>query len=315
MVRSCHPYVISHREDNASGNEGIDPSPCEGANREALDLPTTVRAGSEEGRKDRTPHMTNPSKASERKGNVGRKREKADPLAPQEELRGLPLFASVVAHEIRNPLSSVKIALQTVERHGKIGVKDGTRLRIALREVATIEKVLTDVLEWARPGELQRERSRPSEIAVAAVEKFGQHYEGRSVEVSLTRDTEERCITVDRSRVTNALVELLANAADASSPSSPIRLSVFCAEDSVSFAVEDEGNGFAPEAAERAFDPFFSTKARGVGLGLPRAQAAARNHGGEVLLQARTEGGVRAILSLSAPSDRNHGRAAATRKA
>src|SRR4051812_4895715 len=71
-----------------------------------------------------------------------------------DDLRGLPLFAAVVAHEIRNPLSAVKIALQTVERHGDIEAKDATRLRIALREVATIEKVLTSVLDWARPGEL-----------------------------------------------------------------------------------------------------------------------------------------------------------------
>lgn len=86
-----------------------------------------------------------------------------DPRPPPEPQRAdgidqlglLPRFASVIAHELRNPLSAVKIALQTLERHADLPVKDGTRLRIALREVATIDRVLSEVLDWARPAKLE----------------------------------------------------------------------------------------------------------------------------------------------------------------
>src|SRR5580658_6612032 len=103
----------------------------------------------------------------------GRRRRRLHPAPSDglEDLRGLPLFAAVVAHELRNPLSAVKIALQTLERHAALPPKDDTRLRIALREVATIERVLTDVVDWATPAQVRLESVEVREIVDGAISR------------------------------------------------------------------------------------------------------------------------------------------------
>jgi len=223
------------------------------------------------------------------------------PAAPSdglEELKGLPLFAAVVAHELRNPLSAVKIALQTLERHGALPAKDGTRLRIALREVATIERVLTDVLDWARPADIQAEPTPVAEIVSGAIVRAQPSIETASVKVEWDVPANLAPVAADRSRLSEALAELVRNAADASAQRGVVRITVIQNERSTAFTVTDEGSGLSADDCLRAFDPFFSRRARGIGLGLPRARDIARHHGGEVTLEQRLAGGARATLRL-----------------
>lgn len=218
-----------------------------------------------------------------------------------EDLKGLPLFAAVVAHELRNPLSAVKIALQTLERHAALPTKDGTRLRIALREVGTIERVLTDMLDWARPGEIALEQTTPNAIVETA--RLGVQpaldESGVNIETNIAGPLEP--VTADRARLAEALGELLRNAADVSRPGGTIRITVTRNESAVLFTVTDEGDGLSDEDCVRAFDPFFSRRARGVGLGLPRALEIVRRHGGSIALERRLTGGARATIRLPVP--------------
>jgi two-component system sensor histidine kinase HydH len=215
-----------------------------------------------------------------------------------EDLKGLPLFAAVVAHELRNPLSAVKIALQTLERHASLPTKDGTRLRIALREVGTIERVLTDMLDWARPGEVALEPAPAESIVETACHLAQPAIDEAGVGVEMNIPSPLAPILADRVRLGEALAELLRNAADASRRSGTVRITVTRQESVILFTVTDEGAGLSEEDCARAFDPFFSRRARGVGLGLPRAQEIVRRHGGSMSLERRLTGGARAIIRL-----------------
>lgn len=216
----------------------------------------------------------------------------AEPAVPGlEDSTGLPLFAAAIAHEIRNPLSAVKIALQTVERQSRIPANDATRLRIALREVATIEHVLSDVLDWARPSEPAVVDILASAVLRTAAQPYLERLETHPVEASLR-------LRVDEGRVVAAIAELLRNAVDASPPSSAAVVRTEVRGETLAIVVENQGPPLVVDQCRRAFDPFFTTKARGIGLGLPRARQAARAHGGDVTLEPRDGGGARATLLL-----------------
>jgi two-component system sensor histidine kinase HydH len=207
-----------------------------------------------------------------------------------------------VAHELRNPLSAVKIALQTLERHAALPPKDDTRLRIALREVATIERVLTDVVDWATPAPVRLERVEAREIVDGAISRAATALEnaGARVECDIPAVAP---VHADRAHLPEALAELLRNAADASQPGGVVRVTVTQNERGTTFTVTDEGTSLSDEDCKRAFDPFFSRRARGIGLGLPRAKETVGRHGGEVTLNRRLAGGARATIRLPHGSD------------
>jgi two-component system sensor histidine kinase HydH len=230
----------------------------------------------------------------------GRRRRQLHPAPSDglEDLRGLPLFAAVVAHELRNPLSAVKIALQTLERHAALPPKDDTRLRIALREVATIERVLTDVVDWARPPEMRLEKVEVREIVECALGRAAPTVESTGVRVETDVPPGAAAVQADRTHLSEALTELLRNAAEASQRGGVVRITVTQNERETLFTVTDEGRSLSDEDCQRAFDPFFSRRARGIGLGLPRARETAYRHGGDITLSRRLAGGARATLRL-----------------
>lgn len=207
-----------------------------------------------------------------------------------------PRFASVVAHELRNPLSAVKIALQTVGHGETLAAKDATRLRIALREVGTIERVLELVLEWARPSQLT-----PVDTTLDAVVELVEasiHEALDQCGTALEVEVEAARVSVDAPRVAFAVSELVRNAAFASPQGDPVHLRCATEQGGLVFEIRDSGPGLGEEALARAFEPFWSGRARGVGLGLAVARDVARRHGGDLTIENATPRGCVARLTL-----------------
>lgn len=224
-------------------------------------------------------------------------RHPQDEDGPQATLP--PRFASVVAHELRNPLSAVKIALQTVGHGAALGAKDATRLSIALREVGTIERVLDLVLEWARPSALAREPASVEDLLKRVAGAVADAVEETGALVDVAADPTVVRVFADADRLALALSELVRNAVLAGTRGTPVRLRCERVADHVVFEVTNHGQGLTSEELERAFDAFWSGRARGVGLGLTVAREVARRHGGDVFL-SRTPTGSVARLTISA---------------
>lgn len=215
-------------------------------------------------------------------------------------------FASVVAHELRNPLSAVKIALQTVGRGEALPDKDATRLDIALREVGTIERVLDLILEWARPSDLLVEDATTGDV-LRQISLFATDaLDERGVSLEVAADDTSDTLCVDVVRLAFAVSELVRNAAFAAPPEAVVRLQCLREANDVVFVVSDHGSGLASEDIERAFEPFWSKSARGVGLGLTVARDVCNRHGGTLVLAEPPDGGC--VARLSVP-DGKHSRA------
>lgn len=211
--------------------------------------------------------------------------------------RALPeRFASVVAHEMRNPLSAVRIALQTVGHGETVSEKDMRRLNIALREVGTLERVLDLVLEWARPSAHTPARVTAQTLVDAATERAQDALEATGVVVEST--CTPITLHVDAHRVAQALSELIRNGALAAPAGSRVSVLQTATEAGVFFDVTNEGAVLDEAALSRAFEPFWSGRPRGVGLGLTVANSTATLLGGSITLHPEPQGGCTARLLL-----------------
>ena len=205
----------------------------------------------------------------------------------------LARFASLVAHEVRNPLSAVKIALQTLERHGTLAQNDLRRTSIALREVLNIELLLNEVLEFARPPSLSLvpgDPRTPVEEAVAGVE-----IEWSPRGVSFVRKLPERMAphVLDPVRVRTAVKILCRQAAVAAEEAGGAAVEVTLHErgEGWELTVADPGRTLPVELRQHAFVPFTPQRARGSGLGLAVVARIAREHKGDARIDERPGGG------------------------
>jgi len=195
----------------------------------------------------------------------------------------LARFASLVAHEIRNPLSAVKIALQTLERHGTLGSNDLRRTSIALREVLNIELLLHEVLEFARPPSLSLVPGDPRSPVREAVEGVESEWSSRGVSFAVEVPDRLPPFPLDPVRVRTAVKILCRQAAVAAEEvgGGRVEVSVVAAPPGWELTVGDPGHPVPLELREKAFVPFTPNRARGTGLGLAVVARIAREHRGE----------------------------------
>ncbi|MBF0332248.1 MAG: HAMP domain-containing protein [Alphaproteobacteria bacterium] len=222
--------------------------------------------------------------------------------AKNEEQAALGHMATMIAHDVRNALSSVKMNLRILaEQNCQPGCDENCR--IGLRQVAYMESVLDDMLAFAQPHELRLDWIDMGEAIRTAL-------------VSMLPETRQKQITViegkglsslpkllgDRTKLLRALQNLLANAAQAMSTGGTLAVMagsvLHDSSPAVEIVIADDGDGVPPEAAGRVFEPFFTTRAKGTGLGLAIVQRIVRAHGGTVELAPRTGGGTEARVVL-----------------
>lgn len=214
-------------------------------------------------------------------------------------------FTNVIGHELRNPLSSVKIALQSLDRQSTLATKDSNRVRIALREVGNLERLLSEMLEWANPKPLDLQATSAGAIADLAANSTRTLFETHRLQLVMRGDL-GLPLCADLPAAARALSELLRNAAQTSPEDGEVLLEVSRQERPggdlttvrVHFSVRDTGPGIAKADLQHIFEPYHSRRARGIGLGLPRARNIARLHGGDVHVEPHPQGGTRATLVL-----------------
>jgi two-component system sensor histidine kinase HydH len=233
-------------------------------------------------------------------------------MARTANLATLGQMAATVAHELRNPLSSIKGAAQLLLREceGACGDKAGMLrdfLNIVVEEVNGLGRLTTDLLEFARPTPPERAPHDLIEVVRAEVAFLRSELE----EIGVSSVCEEfeapapATAVVDASQVGQALRNLLLNAAQAAVPraeSVPAEVTVrLCRSGNCyEIAVEDNGPGVPAEVRLRLWEPFFTTKARGSGLGLAQVRRVIEAHGGGVGVGDIPGGGARFTLSLPA---------------
>jgi signal transduction histidine kinase len=227
-------------------------------------------------------------------------------MAHQVQRRDAKLkeLSASVAHEIRNPLNSIKLLIallgeQLQEQQGSAHPKTLDTLHY---EIGKLNRFLTEFLTYSRSVTLVRDEVAPSDLAQAAVDMARAEAEERGIEIIVTVGTALPNLLVDRDRLEQSLLNILLNAVHACSAGGRVELRVERSGEGqgVEFIVEDTGPGIPGEVMDRLFEPFFTTKDTGTGLGLSNAEKIVKSHGGVILVENMASGGARFILRLPA---------------
>ncbi|MFN8543432.1 MAG: ATP-binding protein [Candidatus Binatia bacterium] len=237
-----------------------------------------------------------------------------DLLARADRLAMIGTLAAGVAHEIRNPLVSVRTFLQLLpEREADEEFR--TKFRdLTLAETERIANLLNDLLAFARPtvtepelGDLNALVSQTTRLLEAEARKTG-------IPVTCELAMELPLILMDEAQVKQVLMNVVLNAVEATGARGRVEVSTDVQEDREGrwavVAVSDEGAGISPDQAARIFDPFFSTKGTGSGLGLFIANRIMTAHGGRIRVTPRPAGGTVFRLLFPLGEEPGHARTA-----
>lgn len=214
-------------------------------------------------------------------------------------MRSIDALGARVAHEIKNPLASVK-GLASLLSEGEPDERRARRFAVLLGEVARIEQILADYLSFTRPLEPPRPAPvRLDELIAQALETVDARAEQQGA--ALLADGSRVEILADRPRLLEALLNLLTNALEAGAT----RVTVRWRRDAERAVIEvrDDGRGMTPDALARLGTPYESSRPGGTGLGVALARAAARQHGGELTYSSQPGQGTTAHMELPSISD------------
>jgi len=225
-------------------------------------------------------------------------REAQEQLVRKEKLAVLGKLAGGVGHELRNPLGAIKNAayfLNMVLENPEPDVKE--TLEIMNKEVTRSEDILSSLLDFARPTILTLRKVRINDVIAEAVTRSP-----IPENITLTRNPDDTLsdIMADPDKLLQVFTNLITNACQAMPDGGSLTITIISpAEDRVSVSVSDTGPGISEENMKRLFEPLFSTKAKGIGLGLVVTKAIIEAHQGSI--DVRSESGKGTTFTVTLP--------------
>jgi signal transduction histidine kinase len=218
-----------------------------------------------------------------------------------ERLSALGQFAAGIAHELRNPLGTIRMRTQMWQRSTDAEAAKRSSA-VILEEIDRLDTIISRLLYFARPIQLQLQSVLLDDLCAVTASTWAEKEAAKGMQI-ICKATSRRMVTADRGRLLQVLDNLMENAVYSASHSSTqggsVTISTKLDAEFVRIDIKDNGRGFTPAALRHAMDPFYTTKDTGTGLGLSISFEIVRAHGGELLL-ANCEGGG-AVASLRLP--------------
>ncbi|WP_018990296.1 sensor histidine kinase [Aromatoleum toluclasticum] len=218
-----------------------------------------------------------------------------------ERLAAMGEMVAGLAHQLRTPLAAALLYTGNLKQ-AELAPADRTRVADrAIERLRYLERLIRDMLLFARGDSLGRQRFGVCELAGELVHTLEPLARARQVDFSSTCDCGDATLLGDRKALGGAITNLLENAIQATEAGGAVDLSATLEGDTVFFRIRDNGRGIEPAHQARLFDPFFTTRADGTGLGLAIARGVARAHGGDIAVESSPGKGAMFILSLPLP--------------
>jgi PAS domain S-box-containing protein len=240
--------------------------------------------------------------------DVTQERDTADERVESERLNAILMLAAGVAHEIGNPLNSLTIHLQLMDRElRKLPEESRASLQelldVARGEITRLDQILSQFLKAIRPSLPAFERYSLPEIVSETLETLAAEIQDRKVVVEMEPAENLPSVWVDRAQVQQAVFNIVHNAVQAMAGGGVLRISFTTEDRLVGVVFQDTGGGIPADKMGGLFEPFRSTKANGNGMGLMIVQRIVRDHGGTILIDS-LPGGTRIQLNFQREDQR-----------
>lgn len=220
-----------------------------------------------------------------------------------ERLNALTLLAAGVAHEIGNPLNSLHIHLQLMERSVQ-KLKNGSKgelqqsIDVARSEVDRLDSIVTQFLRAIRPSRPQLRPENLNLLIEDAVRFFAPEMQDREIVVEQELRSDLPLLQVDRDQMKQAFYNVIKNSLEAMNRRGMLRIQTDLDDTNVLIRFADTGGGMSAENLSRVFEPYFTTKPTGTGLGLLIVRRIVREHGGELSIQSTQSKGLAVTIRL-----------------
>ena len=240
--------------------------------------------------------------------DVTKDREQSAAALESERLNAVMLLAAGVAHEIGNPLNSLNIHLQLLDRElAYLPQTDRDNLQelvsVARGEVSRLDQIITQFLGAVRPTEPKMEPTSLAQLVRDTLAVMKQEADDRGVWIEIEAAAGLPPAEVDKGQLRQAFFNIAKNALQAMGKGGLLRVRVAAEEQWFTVTFTDTGSGITPENLRRIFEPYHTTKAGGTGLGLMIVQRIIQDHGGHIGID--TEPGKGTTFTLALPRDRN----------
>jgi len=218
-----------------------------------------------------------------------------------ERLAALGSLAAGVAHEIRNPLSSIKGFAQFFLKKNPPGTTDHKYSEVMIQEVERLDRVIANLLDYANPKEPAQEQTALADIINRSIALITDDAKAKKVDVTVEIEENIPPVKVDRDQITQVLLNIALNGLDAMKQGGKLAIRCFMDDERkfVIIEVEDTGHGIPEEELPRIFNPFYTTKKTGTGLGLAIAHRIVENHKGT--LSVKDTGGSGTTFRITVP--------------
>jgi signal transduction histidine kinase len=217
-------------------------------------------------------------------------------LRRADRLSAIGQLAAGLAHEIRNPLASIDGAAEVLSTSAGDGVRAET-VGIIRKECGRLNRLLTSLLDFARPRRPERRLVDVGEVLQSVVDLI-RHSAGKNIQFESEVAAAVPPLECDREQLTQVVLNLAINAAQAMPSGGLVRLRADSADGSARIQVIDNGGGVPETDLDRIFDPFFTTKESGTGLGLSVAYQIVTQHGGTITAERNRDRGMTFSIHL-----------------
>lgn len=240
------------------------------------------------------------------KENIQREKQIESQLRHAERLASLGRLVAGVAHEVRNPLATIRLRVQMCRRDSNnVQVKDSCS--VALEEIERLNGIVDRLLNFARPVQLHRERADLTLLVQERMESFREWAQKRGITLTSELPRGDVALQVDKDRMAQVFDNVIQNAIEAMSDGGGTLLVTLASHPNLPYngngvCVEfrDTGRGMDAAVASHVFDPFFTTKPSGTGLGLSICHEFVQAHGGEIEVNSEEGRGTRVRITIPA---------------
>jgi two-component system sporulation sensor kinase A len=218
-----------------------------------------------------------------------------------EKLRMVGQMAAGIAHELKNPLTSVKGFIQLL-RSNQVG-KDLEYVDIVATELERLNMIVNEFLFLSKPQEMKFKNVNVISLMISVLKLLSPQAVMQNVQMKTNFDLDVPLIHADENQIKQVLVNLFKNAIEAMPRGGQIRVFIRNSNSGVVISVTDEGSGIPPEQIKKIAEPFYTTKEKGTGLGLMVCYKIIENHHGKISFRSQVDEGTEVMIELPAAAE------------
>ncbi len=230
----------------------------------------------------------------------------------EERRAALQEVSSFLATEVREPIGFVRAQLEEITTDAHLDFDSQTRVENAMRDMIRLETVLNEILDFAKPVELDRRMCRVQDLIEVALSLVSTDLRVNRIEVMKKVPSRMAQVRWDEVKMQHVLLCIFKNAIEAMSPGGQLKIEVMLTrsrKQDLQITITNDGVPIPPELVDKVFEPYFTTKRSGTGLGLATVKKVVEEHGGQITIASGQEQGTTVTIRMPPPRTRTPYRA------